>query len=53
MDTPTAVAVGLTYTDQAPLVPLIQAELGVSDVQAGLLPTALFLTSIAVLAGEC
>jgi len=32
------------------LVPLIQAELGVSDVQAGLLPTALFLTSIAVMA---
>ena len=46
----TAVALGLTYTDQAPLVPLIQAELGVSDVQAGFLPTALFLTSIGVMA---
>ncbi|HUQ16613.1 MAG TPA: MFS transporter [Candidatus Saccharimonadales bacterium] len=43
-------AVGLTYTDQAPLVPLIQAELGITDVQAGLLPTALFLTSIGVMA---
>ena len=46
----TAVALGLTYTDQAPLVPLIQAELGVSDVQAGFLPTALFLSSIGVMA---
>ena len=31
-------------------MPLIQAELGISDVQAGLLPTALFLTSIGVMA---
>jgi len=31
-------------------VPLIQADLGLSDVQAGFLPTALFLTSIGVMA---
>lgn len=31
-------------------MPLIQADLGISDVQAGLLPTALFLTSIGVMA---
>jgi nitrate/nitrite transporter NarK len=37
-----AVAFGFTYTDQAALLPLLTTELGLSDFQAGLLPTALF-----------
>lgn len=37
-----AVAFGLTYADHAPLIPLVKAELGVDDVGAGLLSTALF-----------
>ena len=45
----TAIAVGLTYTDQAALVPLLRADLGISDVQAGLLPTALFISAVATM----
>src|SRR5438093_5326499 len=37
-----AVAFGLTYADHAPLIPLIAPDLGLSDVQSGLLSTALF-----------
>ena len=37
-----AVAFGLTYADHAPLIPLISADLGLSDVQSGLLSTSLF-----------
>lgn len=37
-----AMAFGLTYADHAPLIPLIAADLGLSDVQSGLLSTALF-----------
>ena len=37
-----AIAFGFTYADQAALLPFLSAELGLSDVQAGLLPTALF-----------
>jgi len=37
-----AVAFGLTYADHAPLIPLIAADLGLADVQSGLLSTALF-----------
>ena len=37
---------GLTYTDQASLVPLLRADLGMTDVQAGLLPTALFTAAV-------
>ena len=37
---------GLTYTDQASLVPLLRADLGLTDVQAGLLPTALFTAAV-------
>ncbi|OLC52565.1 MAG: hypothetical protein AUH85_16830 [Chloroflexi bacterium 13_1_40CM_4_68_4] len=37
-----AIAFGLTYADHAPLIPLIAADLGLSDVQSGLLSTALF-----------
>ena len=36
----------MTYTDQASLVPLLKTDLGISDVQAGLLPTALFVTAV-------
>ncbi len=40
----TAVAFGLTYADHAPLIPLVSADLGLDDLRAGLLSTALFLT---------
>ncbi len=40
----TAVAFGLTYADHAPLIPLLSTDLGLDDVRAGLLSTALFLT---------
>jgi len=36
----------MTYTDQAALVPLLKTDLGISDVQAGLLPTALFISAV-------
>jgi nitrate/nitrite transporter NarK len=36
----------MTYTNQAALVPLLHADLGVTDVQIGLLPTALFVSSV-------
>jgi nitrate/nitrite transporter NarK len=36
----------MTYTDQASLVPLLKADLGISDVQAGFLPTALFISAV-------
>jgi nitrate/nitrite transporter NarK len=42
-----AVAFGLTYADHAPLIPLIAGDLGLSDVQSGLLSTALFLSYFA------
>jgi predicted MFS family arabinose efflux permease len=38
-----AIGFGFTYSDQAALLPLLSADLGLSDVQAGLLSTALFL----------
>jgi nitrate/nitrite transporter NarK len=47
--TATAVAVGLTYTDHAPLIPLLAAEFGLTDVQAGLLSTALFVAAVVVM----
>jgi nitrate/nitrite transporter NarK len=37
-----AIAFGLTYSDHAPLIPLISAELGLDELRAGLLSTALF-----------
>lgn len=43
MATAGAIAFGFTYTDQAALLPLLNAELGLTDVQAGLLSTALFV----------
>ena len=38
-----AIAFGFTYADQAALLPLLSAELGLTDVEAGLLSTALFV----------
>ncbi len=37
-----AIAFGFTYADQAALLPLLSAELDLTDVEAGLLSTALF-----------
>jgi MFS transporter, NNP family, nitrate/nitrite transporter len=42
-----AIAFGFTYADQAALLPLLGAELGLTDVQAGLLSTALFVAYFA------
>ena len=42
-----AIAFGFTYADQAALLPLLSAELGLADVQAGLLSTALFVAYLA------
>jgi nitrate/nitrite transporter NarK len=42
-----AIAFGFTYADQAALLPLLSAELGLSDFQSGLLSTALFLAYFA------
>ncbi len=46
--TAAAVTNGITYADHAPLIPLIAADLLLSDVQIGLLSTALFFVSMAV-----
>src|SRR5207247_6173122 len=45
----TAVAIGFgaTYSDHAALLPLLAADLGLSDAQAGLLSAALFVAYIA------
>ncbi|HZP96329.1 MAG TPA: MFS transporter [Candidatus Limnocylindria bacterium] len=37
-------AFGLAYADHAPLIPLVAADLGLDDLRAGLLSTALFLS---------
>jgi nitrate/nitrite transporter NarK len=42
-----AVGFGFTYSDQAALVPLLAGELGLSDIQIGLLSAALFGSYIA------
>jgi len=41
-----AVAIGVTYADHAPLIPLLSADLGLDDLRAGLLSTALFGVSV-------
>lgn len=41
----TSTAIGFTYASHAPLIPLIAAEFGLSDVESGLMTTALFLTA--------
>lgn len=38
-----ALAFGITYADHAPLIPLITPDLGLDELRAGLLSTALFL----------
>jgi len=43
-----AVAFGVTYSDHAPLIPLVSAEYGLDDLSAGLLSAALFVTYITV-----
>lgn len=46
----TALAFGITYSDHAPLIPLISAELSLDELRAGLLSTALFLAYFATTA---
>ena len=43
-----AVGFGFTYADQAAVVPLLAAELGLSDLQIGLLSAAVFASYIAI-----
>ena len=43
--TATATAIGYTYAAHGPVLPLISAEFQLSDVQAGLISTALFLAA--------
>ena len=43
-----AVALGFTYADHAPLIPLVSADFRLDDVGAGLLSTALFSANMAV-----
>lgn len=43
----TALAFGLTYSDHAPLIPLISADLGLDELRSGLLSTALFVAYLA------
>jgi len=45
-----ALAFGITYSDHAPLIPLISADLGLDELRAGLLSTALFLAYLATTA---
>lgn len=41
----TATAIGYTYAAHAPVLPLISADFALSDVQAGLITTALFVAA--------
>ena len=43
-----AVAFGFSYSDHAPLIPLVSADFGLDDVGAGFLSTALFTANLAV-----
>ena len=45
-----ALAFGITYSDHAPLIPLISADLGLDELRAGLLSTALFFAYLATTA---
>lgn len=45
----TSTAIGFTYAAHAPLLTLISAEFALSDVQAGLIATALFLAAAATM----
>jgi len=42
-----AVAFGFTYSDHAPLIPLVSADFGLDDLGVGLLSTALFTSYMA------
>lgn len=43
--TATATAIGYTYAAHGPVLPLISRDFGLSDVQAGLISTAIFLAA--------
>jgi ACS family hexuronate transporter-like MFS transporter len=45
-----ALAFGITYSDHAPLIPLISADLRLDELRAGLLSTALFFAYLATTA---
>lgn len=47
--TATATAIGYTYAAHGPVLPLISEEFGLSDVQAGLISTAIFLAAAATM----
>ncbi len=47
--TATAIAIGYTYAAHGPVLPLITDDFGLSDVQAGLISTALFLAATAAM----
>lgn len=47
--TATATAIGYTYAAHGPVLPLISREFGLSDVEAGLISTAIFLAAAATL----
>ncbi|MBM4433862.1 MAG: MFS transporter [Chloroflexi bacterium] len=47
--TATSTAIGYTYAAHGPVLPLVTAEFGLSDIQAGLIATALFLMAAATM----
>lgn len=47
--TATATAIGYTYAAHGPVLPLMTAEFALSDIQAGLIATALFLLAAATM----
>jgi predicted MFS family arabinose efflux permease len=47
--TATATALGYTYAAHGPVLPLITGDFGLSDVEAGLISTALFLAATATM----
>jgi len=47
--TATATAIGYTYAAHGPVLPLISREFALSDVQAGLISTAIFLAAAATM----
>lgn len=49
MATTTATAIGYTYAAHGPVLPLISADFALSDIQAGLIATALFLAASATM----
>lgn len=47
--TGTSTAIGYTYAAHGPVLPLISTEFGLSDIEAGLIATALFLMAAATM----